>query len=123
MEAIVILIFLSLFVLVIMLIRKYFKGKKIISTDELYSQHGLTIEYGTGLIKIGKYSYDVKDVTGIKTEYSVGGTRHKQFIKIEVDDLVKPVHIINIVGSTNSADQFTQRICVALRKAGGRSFS
>lgn len=100
---------------------RYFNGRRIVSTDELYQQNGITINYNDGTIKIGKHLYKVDQVTGIKSNWQtgVGGGR---FVKVEVDDLVKPIHHIPILSGEVAADRFMQRLCVALRKAGGPSF-
>lgn len=99
----------------------YFSGRKMVSTEEIYQQNGITINYQNSTIKIGKHTYKVDQVTGIKSNWQtgIGGGR---FVKIEVDDLIKPVHHIPVLSGEVGADRFMQRLCVAIRKAGGPSF-
>jgi len=118
----VIFTFLILIVVVIFAIKKFFSDRKVISTDEYFQQNIVKVEYEKQTITIGKRTYPALSVTGIKTEYHINGKRNAQAVKIEVDDLVKPVHRVTIIGGANSADELSQRICVALRKAGGRDF-
>jgi hypothetical protein len=100
---------------------RYFAGRTMVSTDELFQQNDVTIDYRSRTLKIGKHSYSVDQVTGISTKWQtgIGGGR---FVRIDVDDLVKPVHYVPILGGEMSGKKFMQRVCVALRKAGGPSF-
>jgi len=100
------------------LIYRYFKSKALVATDELFSQNGITIHYANQTITIGKKSYDVNKVTGV----SIRNHGNSTALQVEVDDIKHPIHRAVIIGSANTCDQFMQRVCVALRKAGGPSF-
>lgn len=102
----------------IIIIYKYISGKRIVSTDEKYSQRGVTINFIDKTISIGKHQYNVNRVTGINWK----GVGRSKMLEIHVDDLRKPIHRVTIVGSEKSANDFMQRVCVALRKADGPSF-
>jgi hypothetical protein len=110
-------------VAVFMLIYKYFSGKQMVATDDMYSQRDVTIDYKAGTIAIKKHSYPVNHVTGIAVITQTNGNRSNYHVQIEMDDMRKPIHKIPVIGSKKSAEEFMQRICVALRKAGGPSFS
>lgn len=116
------LIMLGLAFAVFMLIYKYFSGRKMIATEEMYQQRGVTVDYKAGTIAIKKYIYKVNQVTGVSMLTTVNGRRNDYFATIEVDDMKKPVHKIPVIGSRHSANEFVQRICVAIRKAGGPDF-
>jgi len=62
-------------------------------------------------------------VTGIAVITQTNGNRSNYHVQIEMDDMRRPIHKIPVIGSKKSAEEFMQRICVALRKAGGPSFS
>jgi len=49
-----ILAFIGLGVAVVMLIYKYFSGKQMIATDDMYQQRGVTVDYKAGTIAIKK---------------------------------------------------------------------
>jgi hypothetical protein len=116
------IVLLGLGVAVFMLIYKYFSGKQMTATDELYQQRGVTVNYKAGTISIKGYTYKVSQVTGISRTTTTNGNRRTHYAQIEVDDMRKPVHKIGVVGSQHDADEFVQRICVAIRKAGGPDF-
>lgn len=92
---------------------------KTISTDKIYQQKGIKIEYQSGSIQIKKYVYPVSKVTAIHRVIESKGLRRKYYIKLEVDDMVKPVHKLQVSGPYVNAEEFTRRLCLALRKAGG----
>jgi len=81
------------------------------------------VNYKDETIKIGKYIYPVNKVTGISTITTYGKYTNNHHIKIELDDMRKPVQNVPVIGSEHHANEFNQRICVALRKAGGPSFT
>jgi hypothetical protein len=105
-----------------MLIYKYFTGRKMVATEDMYQQRDVTVDYKAGTITIKKYVYKVNQVTGISRLTTTNGRRKDHFAEIAVDDMQKPVHKIPVIGSQHSADEFVQRICVAIRKAGGPDF-
>lgn len=96
------------------------------SDEDVFQQGNVRVEFGTGKISIGKFVYDVDQVTGIRSEpygrTAVGAYNDRDWkAVISVDDLVKPRHEI-IFRSARRAEDFTQRLCVAIRKADGPSF-
>lgn len=99
-------------------IYKNITGRKVVADDERFQQREVTVLYKPQKISIGKYTYPVIKVTSI-TRVNQGNSR---YIKIEVDDMKKPVHKVAVLGSDHLAEEFMQRICVALRKAGGPNF-
>ena len=99
-------------------IYRYFTASKMIENNELFSQNDITIEYAKETIKIKKHTFKVNQVTGI----SIITEGRAKILKIDVDDLRHPVLRVVYAGSEHGANQFMQRICVALRKANGPSF-
>jgi hypothetical protein len=120
------LIFIVLFLILIVVtgwkLYRFFTDGKIVETDELFKQRTVTIYYNTGKIHIGNKSYDVNKVTGIVTNTDTYNGRNTYHVTIEMDDIRNPIHKIGVHGGLKTAEQFSQRICVALRKAGGPSF-
>jgi hypothetical protein len=101
---------------------RVFTEGKMEETPEYFKQGKVTVEYKTQKIKIGKQAYDVSQVTGISSNTKFNGRRERNHVQIEVDDLRHPVHFIPVIGGRPRADQLNQRICVAIRKAGGPNF-
>lgn len=106
-------------------IYKSAKSTKLEFDEHHFKQGDVEVIFATGEIKIGGYSYNVDQVTGISSEpYSTnrhGSSRAYKAI-IEVDDFKKPRHQMEFF-SRKKAEEFTQRLCTAIRKAGGPSFS
>jgi hypothetical protein len=113
-----ILVFAGLIYLIGLMIYKNITGRKVIADDERFQQREVTVLYKPQTISIGKYTYPVTKVTRV-TRVNQDNSR---YIKIEVDDMNKPVHKVPVLGSDHLAEEFIQRICVALRKAGGPNF-
>ena len=107
---------------VVYLIYRFFSGMKMVATDDMYQQRGITVMYKDGTIAIGKYTYPVSKITSLTRITNHTGNRKSHYIKIEVDDMRKPVHKVAVVGTEHQSEQFMQRICVAVRKAGGPDF-
>ena len=103
-------------------IYRFFSGMIMTSNDEIYKQRGVLVNYKNGTIQIKGKNYNVSQVTGISTITTYSGNRNNYHIQIEMDDMRKPIHKIAVIGSRSSADAFMQRICVAIRKAGGPDF-
>jgi len=89
-----------------------------------FTQARVTIDYTNQTITIKGRSYHVDKVTGIQIQAfrseRRGNSKSKNVV-IEIEDISKPVHKINFL-SRRQAEKFMQRVCVALRKAGGPSF-
>jgi hypothetical protein len=100
------------------LIMKLNKQKKFVSNDNLFNQNGVTVNYQDGSVEIGKHKFPVSKITGIRSSYT-----HRQLpaVLIEVDLIEQPVHTIPF-NRVDYRDTFIQRLCVAIRKAGGPSF-
>jgi hypothetical protein len=105
------------------------RSKTVVVDENSFYQNGVKVDFVQQTISIGKHTYPVEKVTGIKAHTIV---RDKASIManvgsvdIEVDDFVKPVHSINFNGYSVQKDtkEFAQRLSVALRKAGGPSFN
>jgi len=127
METILILVAVAGFVY---LIFSTIKKRKAVFVDEnSFSQNGVKVDFVERTISIGKYTYPVDKVTGIKAHTVVKNTAsiiaNGGSVDIEVDDFVKPVHSINFNGYSVQKDtkEFSQRLSVALRKAGGPNFN
>jgi len=106
-------------------IYKSVKSSKLEFDEHHFKQGDVEIIFATGEIKIGKYSYKVDQITGISSEpYSSNSHGNSRAYKaiIEVDDFKKPRHQMEFF-SRKKAEEFTQRLCTAIRKAGGPSFS
>jgi len=105
--------------------KKFAKGKrneKIASNPDYFSQGDVTVNFKTGKISIKGKSFDVNDVTGIKAEpYDDKGRNSWWNAVIEMDDIETPRHKVMFTKRV-AAETFTQRLSVALRKAGGPSF-
>ncbi|MBW4889212.1 hypothetical protein KXQ82_05775 [Mucilaginibacter sp. HMF5004] len=123
MNLILILLVLILIVVTGWKVYRFFTDGRIVDTDEFFKQRTVTIFYKTGKIQIGNKSYEVNQVTGIATNTVTDRNgRNAYHVTIELDDIRNPVHKIGVHGGLKTAEQFSQRICVALRKAGGPSF-
>jgi hypothetical protein len=108
-------------------IYKQFASNSMTANDDYFEQAGVRVNFKEGTIKINNYNYEVSKVTGINTVTTSGGRSVADslrnltgIVEISVDDLKKPIHKIAIGGG--KADQFSQRLCVAIRKAGGPDF-
>jgi len=108
-------------------IYKQVSSNRMMATDDYFEQAGVRVDFKSGTIKINKYTYDVKKVTGITTVTESGGRgvaasirELTGIVEISVDDFKKPVHRIPIGGG--KVKDFTQRLYVAIRKAGGTDF-
>jgi hypothetical protein len=101
------------------------KNSKPTFDDHHFKQGDVEVEFATGKIRIRNYTYNVNQVTGISSRPFMqnrhGNSRAWKAI-IEIDDFKKPSHTIEFF-SLKSANEFTQRLSTALRKAGGPSFN
>lgn len=116
------LLFIALGVLIIYYIYQYFAGMKVVATDSLYSQRGLTIDYTAGTMKFRSHTFPVKQISGITLITDRNGNRKSYHMRIDIDDIKKPNIRVPVIGSSTQAESFMQRICVAVRKAGGPNF-
>lgn len=107
---------------------KFVKGNTSLIVDEnSFTQNGVRVDFNEKTITINGYPYNVELIKGIS--YEKKEPRGEKLlrtaeVKIQVDDFKKPVHIISFGGfnSHKNADEFMQRISMALRKTGGPSF-
>ncbi|MBO0929812.1 hypothetical protein [Fibrella aquatilis] len=105
------------------------KRKTVVVNENSFYQNGVKVDFTTGMITIGKHTYPVSKVTGIKSNTLVKTKAsilaNQGSVDIEVDDFVKPVHKINFNGYSVDKDtkEFAQRLSIALRKAGGPNFT
>lgn len=102
------------------------KNSAVEFDDEHFAQAGVSVEFKSGTIRIKEHTYKVNQVTGILAEPYTSSQKHSGSqawkVIIEVDDFKKPRHQMNFL-SRKKANEFTQRLSTALRKAGGPSFS
>lgn len=122
MEFIVTLLLIGVAIAGLYYIYRFINDGEMVSTDEKFSQLGVTVDYAAHTITIKKHSYPVGAVTGIAKITEQNGRRRNFYIEIKVDDLRKPVHNIAVIGFDKRATEFMQRLCVAIRKAGGPDF-
>ena len=101
------------------MVARYMHTNRMINTDDMYQQRGIRIEYNKGNIRIKKYIYPVSKVTAVQQVTESSRFRTKYYIKLEVDDMVKPIHKLPVHGPYVNAEKFCRRLCIALRKAGG----
>ncbi len=96
----------------------------VVVDDNSFYQNGVRVNFPTGEITIKKHTYPVSQITGIKSTFEGAGLQQQGIIKIEVNDFEKPIHKVLFTGPTSRkhAEEFSQRLSVALRKAGGPSF-
>ncbi len=122
----VILILAALLLWAIVKFVKGLQNGKVIADDVHFKQANVEVVFASGEIIIKGNSYKVDQVTGLLAEANSSTQKHGNSMAwnaiIEVDDFKKPRHKINFL-SRNKANEFTQRLSVALRKAGGPSFS
>ncbi|MBS1777018.1 MAG: hypothetical protein JSS64_12140 [Bacteroidetes bacterium] len=107
-------------------IYKSYKSSQMTFDEHHFKQGDVDVIFATGIIKIRTTEYKVNQVTGIKAEpytqsHRHGGSKAWKAI-IELDDFRKPRYEMEFF-SRKRANEFTQRLSVALRKAGGPSFS
>jgi hypothetical protein len=122
MSLILILVFLMIPASIIYMVYRYISGKQMTATADMFQQRDVIVNYKAEAIRIKGHQYAVSQVTGISTVTESRGRRNAYYIQIEVDDMRKPVHKVAVIGSRSDADEFCQRICVAIRKAGGPDF-
>lgn len=105
---------------------KAMKNAKVIADENHFKQADVEVEFRTGKIRIKNHDYTVNQVTGISAEPYTNSHKHGASkgwkAIIEVDDFKKPRHEM-VFMSRKKANEFTQRLCTALRKAGGPSFN
>lgn len=123
----IIILLIAAFILWVgMRIYKSIKSTKLSFDDVHFKQGDVEVIFAKGTISIGKYTYNVNQVTGVSAEpyssnkFGKGSQAWKAII--EVDDFKKPRHVMEFF-SRSKANEFTQRLCTALRKANGPSFS
>lgn len=91
-----------------------------------YKQAGVIVNYVDKTISIKGKVFGVNQVTGMRYKSFESTHRHgdskAKIVLIEIDDMKYPVHKILFI-TPSHADKFLQRLSVALRKAGGPSFT
>lgn len=104
-----------------------FRRKRVVIDDNSFAQNGVRVDFTASTITINGRTYPATAVTGIRWQSS--GNRRSMGVQegsvdIEVDDLKKPIHhiVFNGFSAESDAKAFSQRLSVALRKAGGTSF-
>ena len=99
-----------------------FSQSRLVLSDDSFEQYGVKVDFKKETITINNHTYNVNQVTGIRT-ITGGAVNRMEGVEIQVDDFKNPVHKIG-VGSFGGAQQkFAQRLSLALRKAGGPDFS
>jgi len=111
--------FLFFGVLFVIIIFKITTSTKMVANDEAFSQAGVRVDFKSGTISIGRYTYDVNLVQGIESKQTA---RFGMEVSIRVDDFKHPIHKVTITGMNDAGEKFVQRLSTALRKAGGPSF-
>lgn len=112
-----VLAFVAIGAMVVFIIWYYIRTNSYVANDQEFKQNGVRVVFADRTITIGKRTYSVDKVKGIRWE-RVANSSH---VTIEVDDFDKPIHKIGVVGP-KGAEVLQQRICTALRKANGPSF-
>ena len=104
------------------------KRRTVIVDENSFYQNGVRVDFAASTISIGKHTYPVNKVTGIRantqqSKHLIGANGGN--VEIEVDDFVKPVHKVIFNGYSVDKDtkEFAQRLSIAIRKAGGTSFT
>jgi len=92
------------------------KGMEL--TEDEWSQAGIRIEFKTGKCTHEGHTFYAKDVRSI-TWRELSGLQHQ--VRIQVEDFQKPVILIYLVG-VHVREAFVERLCMAIRKAGGPDF-
>lgn len=118
------------FLLVYFFIKVFKLESPVVVDENSFSHKGLRIDFKERTITIKNFTYNVDLVTGIyyETREPIGKNGEVFFttadVKIQVEDFNKPVHSIRFIGpdAPKKAEEFMQRITMALRKAGGPSF-
>src|SRR5690349_15341393 len=106
-----ILIIIVLIAIIYFIVKQIGKSKLVVSDDQ-FEQHGVKINFKDGTITINNHSYNVNQVTGIKT-ITGGSLGTVKGVEIQVDDFKKPIHKI-VVGSYGRAQEnFARRLSVA----------
>ncbi|MFT3932172.1 MAG: hypothetical protein QM726_01045 [Chitinophagaceae bacterium] len=122
---IIIILVLAFLIWIGIRIYKSAKSSNLTFDDHHFKQGNVEVIFSAGTIKINNYTYNVNQVTRISSEpyttNSHGNSRAYKAI-IEVDDFKKPRHQMEFF-SRKKAEEFTQRLCTAIRKAGGPSFT
>lgn len=108
----------------IYMIIKTLANNKFTETTSEFSQAKVTVNYPNKTITIKGRTYNVDQVKGIKTQAfrtERRGNSPAQNVVIEVEDISNPIHKITFL-QRRFAEKFEQRLCIAIRKAGGPNF-
>lgn len=104
------------------------RGKPVLVDENSFSQEGVTVNFTSGTITIQGRQFSVNQITGISVERN--NARGEKFLQtgtvnIAIDDFNNPVHKVTFLGlgAFTRADEFVQRLSLALRKANGPSFN
>ena len=89
------------------------KGMEL--TEDEWSQAGIRAEFKTGKCTQEGHTFYAKDVRSI-TWTELSSLQHQ--VRIQVEDFHKPVILIYLVGA-GVREPFVERLCLAIRKAGG----
>ncbi|EHQ29796.1 hypothetical protein [Mucilaginibacter paludis] len=118
------ILFLLVIVFAVYRFIRMFTSNIVTANDDYFQQAGVRVDFKPGTITIKGKVYDVKKVTGINTVTQPGGGIRSTIgmVEISMDDFKKPIHRITISGGHGKAPEFSQRLCVAIRKAGGPDF-
>lgn len=98
-----------------------FKAGTFIANDTLFSQAGVVVYFKKGIIQIKGKDFNLNVVTNIRTEPPPRNQTMAYDCVLSLNDFILPEHRIRFVNEKN-ANQFMQRLCTAIEKAGGPVF-
>lgn len=101
-----------------------YANNKPVYDDNHFRQANIEVIFSSGKIIIANTEYKATQITGMRTEpwhSNRHGDSRAWRVILDIDDFQKPKHQITFP-SKGSANEFMQRLSIALRKAGGTSF-
>lgn len=90
-----------------------------VSSDTYFADRGVRVNYSDGTIAMGGTTLPVSTVKSFEVLKNGRGGAH---VSIEWEDMNKPVHQFTFF-SYNAADTFASRVKLAIKKAGGPTYS
>lgn len=99
----------------------YFNRNRSTSTEDQFTQAGVSVVYASQSISIKGKTYPVSDIRGLRWVSGKGQHGNVSEAVITVEDMKKPTYKIAFI-TPGEAEKFVERLSMAIAKAGGPSF-
>ncbi len=104
-----------------LLIRNFMRGQHTADENQ-FSQAGVSVLFADGKVVIKNKEFDVNKIQSIRTEKVTFKNRTRSVCYIDIDDFDKPLHKVEFAYA-NQASEFSNRLALAIKKAGGPALS